>query len=199
MTSTVGLRRPTSRTWNPNAQPRPGLSRNLRLDNRTYRTVQSVDYGAVLTSSSGGAVYYAKFFSFGDLDQVSSLASIFDQYRIDEIEVWASTVGSTLTGLANLYGVVDYDDANNLSSLAAARQYSNCMEVPIDTGIYFSFRPHTALSAAGSGQPNVPFPWTNSATQGQPAYGVKFAMGSSSVTRILYVNARFHLTFRNIV
>jgi len=180
----------------------------MKLDNVPHKFVQTSVSGVVLTSSNAAAVFGVKFFTTADITQFSSFAAVFDQYRFDEVEVWLSpsynnaTVSAQQLGTsAQIYSVVDYDDANTITQNGAL-QYSNVMASSINDGHYRRFKPHTAVavySGTFTGFKNVPAGWTDCASTTVQHYGMKFLMDAvpTAVQTALSLMTRVHISFRN--
>jgi len=142
-----------------------------------------------------------------NLPIASSYLSLFDQYKIDLIEVWAfpTELGSVTDASLRSYvwaSVVDYDDSNNLTSYAAATGYENCLQTTDAVGHYRCFRPHIAVAAysgAFNSYKNEPAGWIDSGSPGVVHYGLKFAFNTTAANAITFnYFARFTVSFRNI-
>jgi hypothetical protein len=205
MTSTSALTSRASKTvvWNVFSQPKPSYSNALRIDNAPYRLRQTVDYGPLLTSSAGGSVFYSKSFVFSDIAQYTSLQAVFDQYRIDEMEVWWYPNNTASAATGSMLAVVDYDDSVTPSSLTQLQQYQNCVDIPLSSGgVYFKFKPHCAEAAFVSsftGEVNVAAPWINCATPGVQHFGFKAGMNATSTTVVYAMVARYNISLRNVI
>jgi len=183
-----------------------GLPLHMRIkrDNRTFRVDQLYFVGA-LTSSTSVSTFGAFDFTVGSLDQISPLTALFDQYRIDEIEVWliprlSSTIsGSQQAGL--LASVIDYDDFNTLSSLAQALDYENCVVAESISGHYRRFKPHAAIAAYSgsfSGFANVESPWIDANSTGVQHYGLKTVWTATDTAYVIDVMARLKTSWKNL-
>jgi len=114
----------------------------------------------------------------------TSLAAVFDQYRIMAVEVVLRAVANQSSVNAQskgfLHTVIDYDDSTALTSLAQAQAYENCISTPV----YFSqrrcFKPRVAVATYGSGAftsfSNMEAPWIDAASSNVTHYGVKYAL-----------------------
>jgi hypothetical protein len=152
-------------------------------DNHPYRVVQMNQSAAVLTTSNVTFQEYDRYFTSGDIPQFSSLALVFDQYRILEVECWLvpRNPGSASGAAVNrglLYSVVDYDDAAALGAAASFLQYENCVVTPNTMGHYRKFRPHIAVAAYSgtfAAYANVSSnTWIDCTSNAVQYYGVKF-------------------------
>jgi len=179
---------------------------NYVPDNQVFKMTQSVEILSLLTGSTTLPTFAASYFYIGAVDQVSSLSAVFDQYRIDEIETWivprltSQASASFNNGL--LTSVVDYDDANALTTVASALDYTNALTTSGLMGHYRRFKPHVAEALYGgafTSYGNVASPWIDFASTGVQHYGLKLAFtvcGSASmVFDMIY---RLHFSCRNI-
>jgi len=179
--------------------PRPMSNESI------YRFTQMVSV-ATIASSTSVTTFSGQAFTASIVDQISSLTAVFDQYRIDEIEVWfwprvgASNEGATVDqGL--FASVVDYDDAATLSSFSAALDYSNVVVTNGRDGHYRRFKPHCAVAAysgAFSSFANVASPWIDAASTGVQHYGVKSVWTATDAVYSQSVQARYHMSWRNV-
>jgi len=144
---------------------------------------------------------------FNSVSQFSSWAAVFDQYLIREVEVWITTAFSPAAtavnyGNENLYLVVDYDDANALTTVAGALAYENVIAAPVTNGHYRKWRPHIAV-AAYSGTftsfKNEVSDWIDVASPNVQHYGLKVVADVTS-TNALQVKmfTRVWIQFRNV-
>lgn len=172
---------------------------------QVIRVNQSADFTAILSSSVTLETFFARSFQLSDLDQVSSLTAVFDQYRIDMIEFWLvprsidSTSNTSSHGL--LTTVIDYDDATALTTTGQANDFNNALTSSGLNGHYRKFKPHIALAAytgVFTSFANADAGWIDAASTGVQHYGIK---GALTVTDAVYVYdafARYHLSFRNL-
>jgi hypothetical protein len=176
-----------------------------KLDNAPYRILQMVNIGSI-TSSASLAVFNGVVFSLSQVDQVSSLIAVFDQYRITEIEVWymPRTSSTSVTGTGNaglLASVLDYDDGTALTSFASALDYTNALVSSGVDGHYRRFKPHCAVAAysgAFTSYANVESPWLDAVSTTVQHYGVKTAWTVTDTAYTQDILARFHVEFRNV-
>jgi len=167
--------------------------------------VQTYLYSASpLTSSASVSTFGALYFTVGALDQISSLTALFDQYRINEIEVWIMprTTNNTVTSNTGLQAtVVDYDDETVLGTFASALDYTN---VVVGTGIegqYRRFKPHAAIAAYSgtfASYANEESPWIDAASTGVRHYGVKTAWTTTDIPYSSDIMVRLHTEWRNV-
>jgi len=199
----AGSGSPATRVWNITAQPYPSSSNVMRGDNVIHNVRQTADLGPFITSSAGGEVDGSQSFQIALVPGITSWLSVFDQYRIIQIEVWATlqcSSGQSLIDGFRWFSVVDYDDANNITA-SAAQQYSNCTDCGRNESVYRRFRPHMSIAVGAVGgtvnSGNALSTWVDSARTDVNHFGVKYALQATSTTVVLSQRVRFHLQFRN--
>jgi len=184
-----------------NANP-PPAAMNYIASNKDYRFSQQVPEVTILTTSTTLATFAATSFKLSDLDQVSSFQAVFDQYIIDEVEVWIENVDAHLTSqnAGNLYSVIDYDDANVLSTTASACDYTNVLGTSADASHYRKFRPHVAVAAysgAFTSFANMESQWIDMASPAVQHYGLKLACTATTGVQSFVARYRYHIRMRN--
>jgi len=132
-----------------------------------------------------------------DFPDFSSLATVFDQYRLDKLQIQLmpygnirdpSTASATSQFPPLLYTIIDRDDSTAPASISAVLQYDNCQIVPATTGQEFQFVPSVtrALYSSGafSGYEAVPSNecWVDIANLAVPFYGLKGAVTALPAT-----------------
>jgi hypothetical protein len=179
----AGGRRFTAVPWNQE----PLTDRMLlpRAVGGVYTTRKVYAADGFLQQSSTLATYGVVTMSFANnCTDNSSLAAVFDQYRIVACEVIVRPVANMTAVNAQskgfLHTVIDYDDGTALTSLAQAQAYENCISTPVYYAQRRCFKPRVALAAYGSGAftsyANFEAPWIDAASPNVTHYGVKFAM-----------------------
>ncbi len=191
-----------AKLFNATGMPQP---MKVKPNTGVFRFTHVSEALGALATSTTVPVAYSLYFALSQFSDVSTLTAIFDQYKIEMVEVWFMPRNSIVSGnTANtgvMHTVVDYDDANALGSVAAAATYAN---VQVGTGVqshYRKFRPHVAV-AAYSGTftsfSNQDSQWIDAASPGVQHYGFK---AISTVTDAIYTwDAvwRVHFAFRNV-
>jgi hypothetical protein len=200
---------PDSLTWNTQNEAIPRWGRSNRFDNKIFSIVQSRSMGIALNSNVSIPAFAGLYFTAAaHLAEFSSLAAVFDQYRLREIEVWlvpASANPATYlgAGTTDFVSVIDYDDANTPSSMDQLNQYTNVMLGNTINGHYRKFRPHTATAAyAGTftGFQNTSAPWIDVGSGTVQHYGIKMGIGPTAVASAISVTyyVRIWAEFRNV-
>jgi hypothetical protein len=196
-----------SSIWNMNSEHAPANMGLSKKDNSVFTFIQSSGQGTVLSSSSTVATFGAKSWTAADIFQFGSFNQVFDQYKIDLIEVWLEPSGSALVpgynGNVKIFSVIDYDDANVPTSVAQLQQYENCTSARCTDGHYHPFKPHIAVAVyngAFTGFLNKPCDWIDVASSSVQHYGFKYgidvSIGSGDVR--LDMHTRITVSFRNV-
>lgn len=193
----VTTQAPRSKTQRGKARPKTSVVqgtnlRSLANPNTKVFTIQQTlatfilqQAGAVEQDFAGGAApLLAPTLSL--LDQVSTLTSLFDQYRIAKVDA----IFRPLYGPANfsaavgdipgaLYVVIDYDDTTALT-IAQLRQYTSLVTSEFEQ-IRVSYVPHVAnavYSGVFTSFGNLTSPWIDCNSTSVVHYGLKAAIGS---------------------
>jgi len=171
--------------------------------NQTYSFTQSQQSLAIITTSTTVPTNYATYFAFSALTESSSWATLFDQYRINYIELWiepgASLAATNESGFS--YSVIDYDDANALSVPNDYLEYTNCLTTPIMYSHYRKFCPHVAIATyngAFTGYTNERSGWIDMNTLNVQHFGLKFGCTATGVVLSFQMQYRLHVEVRNV-
>lgn len=173
------------------------------VDNQVYTFSQEYKLAAVISSTSSDS-FTATAFAVSSLSEISSLTTIFDQYRIKQVE-WMCfpriTSEAASTFVPGIFcTVVDYDDATALSSVAAALNYQNALTTNGTDGHYRCFTPHCAVAAYSgtfTSYANVESPWIDAASTGVQHFGVKTAWQQTDAVYTMDVIVRLRTEWRN--
>jgi hypothetical protein len=172
------------------------------MENRPYNVYQTVDFGVVTTTSAGGEVDGASAFNLGQLAQASTLAALFDQYRLVEVECWLTPTYQNYGGgnsAARFSVAVDYDNSATVA-FSSLNQYANVQDISANCGSYSRFKPHTTLSSqTNNSAANLTDTWIDCASSGQNWFGLKWACPATNVTYTLNLTTRYHFQFRNVI
>jgi hypothetical protein len=159
--------------------------------------------------------YCATSFQLADLDQVVSFTGLFDQYRIDKVELKFTpkdnAVNTLNTASPNdeipvLALAMDFDDNNLPTSWAYIRQYDNAQSVAYGSGglfvtIHPSYTPAVFAGAAFSGYAVERANWTDCSNTGVQHYGLKgfvSALTAGSTSNAWWIiQAKYFVSFRN--
>jgi len=188
-------------TWSLVSERFPSIPRKL-YDDRVYTTSQ--EYVTTVTSLSNAApTFDALNFKISSLPQIADLSNVFDQYKIDMVEVWITPLGqSAVSGNSRIATVLDFDDSTALSTFNSALNYPNCVCTLIGQGHYRRFRPHIAIAAYASSAftsfSNKPSDWIDMVSTNVEHYGVKWAAETAASNNTVDVLVRLTCSFRKV-
>jgi len=176
--------------------------RQASMLNRVYDIIQSATFASI-SSSVTIPILNTFNFAFSQLDQVSSLAAVFDQYRIAMVEITFKPRANQATGvLANLfYSAVDLDDSTNAASINALEDYPGCQTSEPFKEHKHVFVPHIAVAAYSgvfTSFANETAPWIDVASTAVQHYGVKTGFATSGAVYTYDPVVRMHFQFRNV-
>lgn len=228
-TATKGRANTTGSTYWATLRPFQGSAlapRPKKDPHQTYRIRQAVNTFNSQSGISGGSSYpffaaqdaTVQFptlaFTLADLSQESTVAGLFDQYRIDEVEIIitpSSSVADLHTAASpnqinpQVCVVADFDDLTPLTSLSAAQQYENNVTFNGTQGCHIRIRPSISPAVWSNGAfsgyavegPN----WLDCNSDTVPHFGLKFVVQglSTSSTEFWQWNfqAYYHMSFQN--
>jgi len=182
----------------------------ISMLNKEYsfiQTINSTAIGQLAITPNLGAFY----FRFADLNQSSSFAVLFDQYKIDMIEATfypmfranaMVSVASIVTPL--LYTAVDLDDATAPASIAALNEYSVCQCHGDDGPFKVVFKPHVAIAAYSGTFASFAnqSSWIDVASTTVQHYGLKWGitpgLSGQTIFQEWNVNFRIAIRFKNV-
>lgn len=180
------------------------LPRTSMMQSREFDIVQSYTLPSWLVTSMSvpvGQGFNTALVSFAN---ASTLAALFDQYMIDQLELWlmpqASVASSSLfTGV--LTTVIDLDDTTALSSIDVAGEYESCVTSEVSQGHYRHFKPHVAIATyagAFTSFANKANVWIDAAYPSVQHYGMKVNVTTTSVALAFDLVVKAHFRFRNV-
>jgi len=155
-----------------------------------------------VTTSVGGPVYAGAQFTLNMFSNAAEYTALFDQYRIDEIEVWieSSEVMSATVGSAAFHTAIDLDDANVPTAISQVSGKQNALTSLVGTGHYHKFQPHMAVavySGTFTSFGNEPAGWIDVASPTVAHYGLKLATAAADgAARLIYLTTRAKISFR---
>lgn len=173
------------------------------LDFQVVRVTKLVERANIITST-GSATFTSFNFQLADCSDVAEMTAVFDQYRIDRIDMRivpniTESLSSTPV-LGRNYSAIDLDDANAFTSLTDALDYNNVQVWEPTNPIQLTFIPRFAYAAFASGVfssfANSKPRWIDAASTGVQHYGVKLAFGVTSTAITYTVTCRYHISFR---
>lgn len=201
-------RTPKKKTPAPEQTPLFAQPRFMQksTDSRIIRAAKIYDKGTL----TGGAadVLGSLTFQLNDLPEAASFTNLYDQYRVDRIDVEfvplnrAVIAGTTALASGLLAVSVDYDDTGTPASLAVVLNYQNCKVTQAGRPFAISFEPHSASAAyvqAGTftGYQNDARQWHDAASLTVLQFGLKYAITGSTYWPVWRVIARMHVSFKS--
>lgn len=176
-----------------------------------YSFKQNIDEFQIAGASANS--YSGKSFTLQYLAQYATFTALFDQYRIDRIELTFRPVYNVNNFLASgtaganqmqrIYTVVDYDDDASPTTLQQLEEYTNCKIHQYET-FTISFVPHVAnavYSGAFTSFGNLRSPWIDCASSTVAHYGIKWGVtGSLNATynQAWNVAGKMWVSFKNV-
>lgn len=176
----------------------------MRIRNGNFRVTQSFESVGNATSSVVANTYTANYVTGAAFDQFASFATVFDQYKIEMVEVTyipQNAEGSAITNTGLFTCVVDHDDALLLTSVAQAMDYPEQQTVRGSDIIRFTFQPNIALAAYSgsfSSYANVHSQWIDTNSASVQHYGWKTAWSPTSVALVYNTIVRVNFAFRSV-
>jgi hypothetical protein len=157
-----------------------------------------------ITSSTVGETLFAFNFQLGYLPSYTEFTALYDQYKIDavDITILPSSVTSTPADQASGFVVlaVDYDDATTPANVDSLLQYGAAEVFPINSAIRMRLRPRMAVAAysgAFTSYANTPSTWIDVASPSVQHYGLKFGSSATTTSVKWQVFARYHLQMKS--
>jgi hypothetical protein len=191
----------------------PGLIPSMNTnENQVFTICQTVDTTYILAQVAITPSFLGFNFSLDQLAQANSWTTVFDQYKIDQVQVTirpaytaVSLMGFGSVKVPLLYSVIDYDDNTSPSTLTQMKEYSNCQVSMYET-VVLTFQPHIAVGAYDgsvfSSFTNLQNKWIDAASQTVKHYGVKLGIegGATGQTSLQYfdISIKYKISFRNI-
>lgn len=182
-----------AQTYNPVANVPVGFKTRLTQQMQMQMCTAG---GALFTTSTVANTYFGVVFAISDVSSAAIL-SVFDQYRIDVIEIWAETISPQGTTVFNTWGsAVDLDDVGPPTTAEQVAHKQGALISSGSAGHYHKFVPRIApalysgaFTSFGVNNPQ----WIDAASPNVQHYGVKFY---SLPTNAAYTfNYRTRITF----
>lgn len=182
-----------------------------------HKFIQIVETPNVSTINNAvGFSSYAFVFRLDQCNQVATFSALFDQYRIDMVEItflpraMHNLAAGSGFGAANSYywlSAVDHDDATVPAALSTLREYGNCKTHSATKGdvVKIMVKPRVADILFNNGVTSSYgariSPWIDMAYTGTEHYGLKIAMPPSgaALTTVAYeVQVRYLLEMKDV-
>jgi len=136
----------------------------------------------VTTFSTSVAVgtYDSVYIALGSFPGYVPFTAVFDQYRVDQAEIWIEPSIPASSGVAYPYVAtcVDLDDANTPTTIASVIDHQGAILTVGSNGHYHKWKPHMAVAAFSgtfTSYSNVPASWCDCASPNIQHYGFKIA------------------------
>lgn len=187
-----------SKMFNPMAS-RPYPRNGLSLEQMIMAEFTNLTPTAFLVSSAVAttSTFASKAFALSQFNGATAMASVFDQYKIFQIECWLDcTTPNVATAAPTVSVAVDLDDANLPT---ASGQILDKLGATTAGGLsshYHKWRPHTAVavySGAFTSFANSPSQWIDAASPNVEHYGLKATAVSNGVA------LQYSLTWRAVI
>jgi hypothetical protein len=173
-------------------------------DYTSIKVIQTLAPQAMFTTSTTLPTFYGLSFNISSLDNFASLATVFDQYRIDEIEVQIISGVSETTisssGIGQLYSCVDVDDATVPTSLAQVGGYSSCVKSDGTVSHYHRWQPQFAVATYSGAFTSYGASkgFIDCSSPSVQHYGLKAASTTGSATLTYTALIQYTVTFQSL-
>jgi len=175
-------------------RPRPSLVSSLAQINVTMEST-----GTLFTTSTTVPVFSGSSFTVGSFDSSAEYLGLFDQYRIDRLELTITPMIASTAVFADIAYAIDYDDANTPTAFAAVAAKMKSYVGLGGVGVMLSFVPHVALGAYSgtfTGFSNEEAMWIDSGSPSVQHYALKTAAMPTPVAIPYIINLRALVSFR---
>jgi hypothetical protein len=169
-----------------------------RLD-QTIRVVDTFSIINFLTASSTAPVGVGQYFSLAQFPSYTEYTQCFDQYRIDQLEVWMEPNGSQEAVNGVLVTAIDLDDVATPAGPTSIQDKQGALVADGNQGRYHRFLPHVAVaeySGTFTSYGNVPATWIDSVSINVQHYGFKAATGIQTNPLGYNLTCRAVISFR---
>jgi hypothetical protein len=161
----------------------------------------AADIGTLLTSGSTPA-FSGTSFSLANFPGATPFLSVFDQYKICQIEVWIQDSSSSSSGaISEVASCIDLDDANVPTTFTSVADHQGALVGGGVNGRYHKWKPHVATavySGTFTSFSNSPASWIDSASPNVQHYGLKVAAQATAGFSFPYnAVARAVISFRS--
>lgn len=171
------------------------VSDTVSLRNRGIGRMYTIEEIVSLTniaSSATAVTYGALTFQLSDLSTSSSLTTLFDKYRLKEVEIVFFPIDNQynidVTGSAtigNFYTAIDFDNNATPTSVAQVERYSTSVTTSGNKPQYRHFRPRTVrpvyISGVSTGySEGRPDDWLDCAYPSIPYYALLYALSQTA-------------------
>jgi hypothetical protein len=177
---------------------------------RPYPRFSDLEQSIRVTLTSAGATlfftstttptYASAQFALGQYGDATSYLQLFDQYRVEQVEVWiepAAPQGTTTFGA--LATAVDLDDNNTPTTFATVAEKQQALIGMGAASHYHRWCPHIAVSSYSgtfTSYANAPSMWLDSNSPNVYQFGLKTAAGPTPVAVSYLLSSRIVVSFR---
>jgi len=159
---------------------------------------------ALFNSSTTIPVFNSSYFTLADITTSGNYTSVFDQYRIEMVEVLIlpgvteNTTASSNTG--TLGSAVDFDDANVPSTYAEVSNHDDAIESSGTMSHYHRFSPTYAVATFSGTFTSYSSArgWIDCASPGVQHYGLKYFITPTTSAQSYSFIRRYTVTFRGL-
>lgn len=167
-----------------------------------YPVNMTYSVSSVFTTSTVATVLLGYSFALSSFADYTAYVALFDQYRIDMLEIYITPQSSQSTVISNtgeLVTAIDLDDASTPSSYNSVAAHQSSLMTSNTEGHYHKWIPHMAIavySGAFTSFANAPAGWLDCGSPNVQHYGLKFASTTTSVAMVLDMVVRARISFR---
>jgi hypothetical protein len=155
-----------------------------------------------LAVSTSADTFYSCYFRLGDLAQVSSFTTLYDQYRIDRVRFLLiaqnNTSGTSVVSFLTPHFITpDFDDNSVLGTVGAILEYQSCKIImPYKNGV-LELIPRIAV-LSGTGSANLGPQWLDCNDTTVQHYGVKGAIPQQSTGQKFTVIVEIEFSLKTV-
>jgi hypothetical protein len=183
---------PASRLWVP--------------DNEVHRFTSTQETINFITTSVTVPVFANVAWALNNFPDYTAYTTLFDQYRISEVEVWIIPKSAYSSSSTVDYGLmtscIDYDDQSNLATIADGLAHTNSITTSGNQLHYHRFKPKIAIAAYGGSLftsfANANPMWLDCGSPGIPHYGIKVAISATDSVYKFDLLYKMRVDFRNV-
>jgi len=185
--------------------------KNSKYAPKVTSITQQSYLGTITSTATGDSLSILKF-NLDDIPGYADLAAVFDQYKIDKVDLRfvpnqtnQGMVASAALYRSRLYTAFDPNDATVPSTLNELIQYQNCSQTPYLEEYKRTVYPRLAVNSSdeeGTVTLNPANSWCQTSQKDVDWYGLKIgasANGNSAPTvQSWLILAKFYFSFKNI-
>ena len=167
-----------------------------------YRAHLTLVNNSIFTTSTVSPAFGSNSFALSDFVNSTQYTGCFDQYRLEEFEVWIEPNVSQSTAIANVGTIttaVDVDDVSTPTTFSSVAGKQNSLQSSALDGQYHRWIPHVAealYSGAFTSYGNIGPVWIDCASPSVAHYGLKYAAGVTSVAISYQITVKAKMSFR---